>query len=520
MGNASQSGEQPGNPGDVSFTVYADFNCPFCYALNERMHAFNLEDRIDFRAVQHAPSISSDEAGLEVLSELSKEVAEARRRAPSIQVNIPLFRPNSESAALLMSAVIKSEPGKAGLLRRSIYRALWFDGQDISRQDVLDTILKDLGIKPPGDDAGRDDEVSEWQNQWDSSLEYDRDLPIVVSAEGDTLTGFPLEPELDAFLTTGSLIFDEALQSTDEQEPLQRILVLDDDVPSLRMIIEQMRDAQVEIIQDFKQLVDATLNHGMPDLVMLNEPLLEGVVSADWLRSSTVSDLDATIPIIFVSDDKSTEAEVAAFAAGAADFIARPFHPRILQARMNTHLQARRFQQQLNNIARVDALTSVCNRREFDVRLRSEWGRGARTGQPLGLLMIDVDKFKEYNDHNGHLRGDDCLVTVAQILTTCMQREGDLLARYGGEEFVALLPRSDIDGALKVANDCLVAIAKAEMPHGTSNVEPFVTVSIGVATMEPIYEKSSTLLIEQADIALYQAKQDGRNRICTFEHSG
>ena len=152
------------------------------------------------------------------------------------------------------------------------------------------------------------------------------------------------------------------------------------------------------------------------------------------------------------------------------------------------------------------------------MRLVAEWGRAARTRHRLALLMIDVDKFKEYNDHHGHLRGDDCLVQVARILEDCMQRSGDLIARYGGEEFVALLPEVDLDGALKVAHDCRNAINAAQIPHVTSSVSPHVTVSIGVAAMQPIYEKSCTLLIEQADVALYQAKQSGRDQVCIFDH--
>jgi diguanylate cyclase (GGDEF)-like protein len=188
----------------------------------------------------------------------------------------------------------------------------------------------------------------------------------------------------------------------------------------------------------------------------------------------------------------------------------------VLRARLNMHLQARESQRQLNNIARVDGLTSICNRREFDLRLMSEWSRGARSGQPLALLMIDVDKFKQYNDRYGHLRGDECLIAVAQILNGCTQRTTDLIARYGGEEFVALLPDADLEGALTVAEDCLEALAEAAIPHENSDVAPYVTASIGVAAMLPIHDKSSTMLIEQADVALYQAKQGGRNRICSF----
>ncbi len=516
MGNATQTGEQLDEFGAGEFVIYADFNCPYCHALNERLHAMNLESRVDYRGIQHAPKISSKQVGLEVLSGLSAEVTEVRRRAPSTQINVPMFRPNSGAATRLLNAIGKSDPAKVDQLRRGIFRAYWVEGQDISGIDCLKSILEELDIELPAPDAFTDKELFEWQNQWNNNPEYDRSIPIIISDRGETIVGFPLQPELDSFLNTGSLISDNVLHGVCVEEDLQRILVLDNDLPSLQMVIEQMRGVEVEIAEDFAGLVEAALNHGMPDLVLVNMALIGGVADTDWWRNSTDSDFDSAVPVIFISDDKSTEAEINAFEAGAADFIARPFHPKVLQARLNLHLQARRSQQQLNKIARVDALTSVCNRREFDLRLMSEWGRGARAGQSLALLMIDVDKFKEYNDRHGHLRGDECLVTVAQILNSCMQRSSDLIARYGGEEFVVLLPESDIGGAFKVAEDCLAAIVKARLAHINSDVAPHVTVSIGAAAMLPIYERSSTLLIEQADIALYQAKQNGRNQIVRF----
>jgi diguanylate cyclase (GGDEF)-like protein len=116
------------------------------------------------------------------------------------------------------------------------------------------------------------------------------------------------------------------------------------------------------------------------------------------------------------------------------------------------------------------------------------------------------------------LRGDECLVSVAQLLGSRMQRCGDMMARYGGEVFVSLLPGVDVNGALKVAQECQQAIAGAKIPHSTSPIAPYVTVSIGVAAMLPIYEKSCTLIIEQAEVALYQSKQEGRNRVCAFDN--
>ncbi|MCP4333742.1 MAG: diguanylate cyclase [Gammaproteobacteria bacterium] len=517
MENASQVGENQGCLGAGNFIVYADFNCPFCYALNERLHVMDLGERVDFGSIQHAPSASSKHASLEVLIKLTREVAEVRRRAPSIEIAVPLFRPCSAPASAVLDLVSEKHPAKASHLRRCIFQCLWVEGLDISDPEILQFLLDGLGIDASAKGIEASGDLSAWQEQWESDSEFGHNLPIIISEQGEKVVGFPLEPELDGFLQTGSLISDQALHGLGEHRAMQRILVLDDDVAGLQMIVQQMSKTQVEITDSFSSLVAAALEHGMPDLVLVNTALIGDIEGTDWWRNSTDSDLDSALPVIFLSDDKSTETEVAAFEAGAADFIARPFHPRVLQARLNMHLQARESQQQLNNIARVDALASICNRREFDLRLMIEWSRGARTGQPLGLLMIDVDKFKQYNDHFGHLRGDECLIAVAQILNACIQRTSDLIARYGGEEFIALLPESDLEGAMTVAEDCLAAILDAEIAHVNSDVLPCVTISIGVSAMVPIHDKSSAMLIEQADIALYQAKQNGRNRICSFD---
>jgi len=517
MENASQMGEDEGCLDDGRFVVYADFNCPFCYALNERLHVLGMGDHIDYRSVEHLPETSSDQCGLETLIGLTREVVELRRRSPSIEIAVPLFRPNSAPASVLLDVVSKQYPRKASYLRRRIYHALWVEGLDISDSEILQFLLDELGIDVSSTCLEVSADLSAWQQQWDQDSEFEHNIPVVISEEGEKVIGFPLEQELDAFLQTGSMMSDQILHGRDDDKTPQRILVLDNDVEGLKMIIQQMNRSQVEITDSFSSLVAAALEHGMPDLVLVNTALIGEIEGTDWWRNSTDSDLDSALPVIFLSDDKSNAAEIAAFEAGAADFIAKPFHPRVLQARLNMHLQARESQQELNKIARVDALTSICNRREFDLRLMGEWSRGARTGQPLGLLMIDVDQFKQYNDHYGHLRGDECLIAVAHILNSCTQRTSDLIARYGGEEFVALLPDSDLEGAMTVAEDCLEAILEADLPHVSSDVLPCITISIGVSAMMPIHDKSSTMLIEQADIALYQAKQSGRNRICSFD---
>ncbi|MDY6942964.1 MAG: diguanylate cyclase [Pseudomonadota bacterium] len=177
----------------------------------------------------------------------------------------------------------------------------------------------------------------------------------------------------------------------------------------------------------------------------------------------------------------------------------------------------------LRYMSMVDGLTGVANRRHFDETLQDEWGRAVRqqaARQPrksdtkpemLSLLLIDIDFFKEFNDHYGHLAGDDCLRQVARTLVSSLKRSSDLAARYGGEEFAVLLPGTPPEGALKVAERIRRRIEMLRIPHEASNVSDVVTVSLGMATRFEIKESAPGELIEMADRALYRAKASGRN---------
>ncbi len=167
----------------------------------------------------------------------------------------------------------------------------------------------------------------------------------------------------------------------------------------------------------------------------------------------------------------------------------------------------------LELLAVTDSLTGVGNRRCFDQQLETEWSRCQRRNIPLGLLMLDIDHFKLYNDRYGHPRGDETLSHVATILSECAQRSGELVARYGGEEFVVLLPGSDLANTRKMAQDILAELARARLPHGTSPTSQYVTASIGVASTTPVASVDALLLVQTADIALYAAKTRGRNRV-------
>jgi diguanylate cyclase (GGDEF)-like protein len=167
----------------------------------------------------------------------------------------------------------------------------------------------------------------------------------------------------------------------------------------------------------------------------------------------------------------------------------------------------------LQQMALSDGLTGLANRRHFDQRLEAEFRRAMRDQTPIGLVIIDVDYFKKFNDHHGHVEGDACLQMVARAVRAGPRRPGDIAARFGGEEFTVLLPGTDLDGAVAVAEAVRTAVAALNCRHGAS---PFrsVTVSAGVHALTPALGQPARVLVEAADRALYQAKADGRNRVC------
>ena len=173
----------------------------------------------------------------------------------------------------------------------------------------------------------------------------------------------------------------------------------------------------------------------------------------------------------------------------------------------------------LRNLAGLDGLTGLANRRTFDDVLAKECARAARSGDPLSMVLLDIDHFKRFNDNFGHAGGDLCLATVANLIADAVRRASDLPARYGGEEFAMILPMTDIDGALIVADTLRRSIEAREIRHPGNTASPFVTASFGAATVVASTRAKPGDLIRCADQALYRAKALGRNRACAFDGS-
>ncbi|MBX9676082.1 MAG: sensor domain-containing diguanylate cyclase [Methylotenera sp.] len=171
------------------------------------------------------------------------------------------------------------------------------------------------------------------------------------------------------------------------------------------------------------------------------------------------------------------------------------------------------LQKKLEELSFKDGLTGVANRRMFDSVMEVEWLNARRNNQPLSLIMVDIDYFKQYNDHYGHIQGDESLKRVAQALGKVATRSRDFCARFGGEEFVIVLPETDAAAANKVAERCHQMIFKEQILHAKSQISQVLTISLGVGTINPKAEDEALAFIHEVDRRLYLAKQKGRNRI-------
>lgn len=294
--------------------------------------------------------------------------------------------------------------------------------------------------------------------------------------------------------------------------PPLRVLIIDDDVGTIRILAQVVKDmADVTFATSGMEAV-AMARTELPDLVLLDAEMegMDGFATCAALHAMSGME---NVPILFITSHRGVEIELKALAAGAVDFINKPFHPHIVQARVRTHLTLKRRTDALTRLATMDGLTGITNRRAFDQSLAQELRRLGRGTGPLSLVLIDVDHFKRYNDFYGHPAGDDCLRAVAAALAGSVRRAGELAARYGGEEFAILLPGSDMNAAIGLAEKVRSGIAGLRLAHAARPDGTHVTISAGAATLGPAQQGEGAALIEAADQALYRAKAAGRNRV-------
>jgi len=485
-----------------TITVYGDFNCPFCYALSERLQVYAREIILHWRPVQHLPNVDGNFHSFQEQAQLTAEVAAVRKRAPEIQIVSPGARPNSRLAGqYLVAAEMRGDA--VDLLRILIYRAVWCDARDISDACVLDELVHHAGLAPIEPGADTDALIAEWQQVWELG-DYDRRVPSMENGNGGRILGFPAIPRLMPFLQ-GLVEEDIRLSLACEIVPQRRILAVGNNIGLVQPVACEFAIDTASFDDDLEMLA---LEAGNADLIILD--------GSDERHRSLCLRLQAGeitqhIPVVVYNQQADAQQEVDAFNMGALDYMHGGQDPVVWLARSRGLARHKQATDMLGKLARIDGLTEIPNRREFDRVLEIEWLRSIRSEEPLSLLMLDVDNFKAYNDGYGHDAGDECLRQVALTIQATMRRSTDFAARYGGEEFVCVLPNTDEEGALALADAIRQNIEALNVPHEYANGDRIVTLSAGVASFTASAQRSAVELIKAADAALYRAKTAGRN---------
>ncbi|MDA8383704.1 MAG: diguanylate cyclase [Betaproteobacteria bacterium] len=297
------------------------------------------------------------------------------------------------------------------------------------------------------------------------------------------------------------------------------ILIVDDSPENLTVLGALLRtDYTIRVATDGEKALRIAQSGEPPDLILL-DIMMPGVNGYEVCRRLKDDPRTESIPVIFLTAMTHERDEVKGFEAGAVDYITKPFSPVVVRARVRTHVELKCYRDFLVDTSYGDGLTAVPNRRRFEDYYAHIWKAPGQTA-PVALIMIDVDHFKPFNDHYGHQEGDACLRAIAQELSGALNRKTDLFARYGGEEFVCLLPGTEAEGALQVAERFRAAVLALAIPHARSPVGDWVTISVGVAAAGSCAELSPRELVAHADEALYQAKAAGRNRVRLHDAEG
>ncbi len=289
------------------------------------------------------------------------------------------------------------------------------------------------------------------------------------------------------------------------------VLIVDDD-PINALVIEQLVTEfyRTHSVSSGEAALEYCSNT-IPDIILL-DVMMEGMSGLDVCKLLKKNACTKHIPVVFITSILDQNSENSCWDAGCVDFVSKPVNGITLLNRIKSHLTLKFQADLLRRMTFLDGLTGLYNRHVLEQITDKGILHAKRSGHPLSIFMIDVDWFKKYNDHYGHLAGDECLRQVADALKSVFRRPADVCIRFGGEEFLCFLPETDHQGAKYLSQALMDTIDKLSIEHKDS---PFgtVTVSVGCVTVMPSQSIVELNIVEAADAALYRAKASGRNQV-------
>ena len=292
---------------------------------------------------------------------------------------------------------------------------------------------------------------------------------------------------------------------------MDRILVIDDSAVQTEFLASILKDSYEVTVchtaaSGLQEAKDGAYSLILLDVIM---PDMDGFTV---LRELKATELTKYVPVILLTSLADIQYEEKGLLMGAVDYVAKPFSPVIIKARVSTHIQLYHYQTEFKQQAMIDDLTGISNRRCYEGASIAKWREAVRFSLPFSVCMFDIDKFKLYNDTFGHPAGDKVIAAVAKTVSSRLQRSTDLFARYGGEEFVAVFVGNNGEAAFSFMKEVRQAVEDLRIEHN-SPVSPWVTVSVGGITLVPKAEDDYGTYLKLADAMLYDAKRFGRNQV-------
>jgi diguanylate cyclase (GGDEF)-like protein len=476
------------------YVAFIDFNCPYCFALHERLCRWGLVDQIEWSMIEHADHLVSPGEQAAEEDKLSDEVFEVRHRAPDIELHLPLTRARATPATRLIAQVQSEAPDRVDALRRSVFRSLWQRGEDIGDSKVLVGLLRQSGLdalllqRSEADSSTLD----AWQHDWQSGG-FDRSIPVLTHrASKRQMIGLPAERALAEFLTGKHKLVVDELVCLYQRKPT---LLVCGWMSHLWALLADARE-RCEILQasSLERATELLNQQSVPDLVLIEA----GHLTDDETFALGALARSRQAPWILASQTPSAEVEMSALSAGAVEYLPLTDNSNLARLRLARVLNDRHSMAAEERQSKVDSLTKLPTRQALLEKLDRQLARSAEMNEPLSVLVFSIDQFKNFNKSCGYITGDACLVKAAKCLKKSLQEPGHVLVRFGGSEFAVLLPGPSAAEARQIGTRLCLAFAEAQLGSEALATGEFLTLSMGSHTVSTVLETSKYDLIDGA----------------------
>lgn len=484
-----------------SYLLFIDFNCPFCFALHERLSRWKIIDALEVCVVEHASHVMTGPFDRLQEQLLAKEVFSVHHRAPDIRLELPPKRCSSKIANRLIAVVQNKHRNQLCMMRSRIFQALWQEGLDIGNIQVLTRLLEEQELPSNLLQMCAEDppELMAWQQDW---VEADSDCCIPVISHppsGRVSIGLPSADALvDFFLGQHSQVMDSAVCYYQKRP----VLLVCGWLSHLWPLLTDLRSS-CEILQapSTKRALETLADRGLPDLMLIER---EQVSTKDLDLLIQAAD-NRSLHWAVATNHVDAAEEVRLLSLGAAEYLPIGDQPELARSRLLRVMRDRFSLDRVEKETHVDPLTRLLSRRAFIEHFEAEWSRAMSLTSTLALILLKVDGFNALNKSKGHLGGDQCLLEISEGFRREIQRSGDLLARFDTDEFAILLPSTSLEDALAFGKGLIVLFDEMQFADNAGAED--LKLQIGAAAISP---KEGTSIHDLYAEALEARVQDAR----------